>query len=259
MTPVLFVSHGAPTFALEPGKAGPLLRGWGKTQKPSAVVVVSPHWMTQGAVAVTSAELLPTIHDFGGFAPALYQLQYPAKGDPGLAHRVQQRLKDAGLPAIADNQRGLDHGAWVPLMHLFPKADVPVVQVSMPYPLDANAAFALGRALLPLRKENVLLVASGSLTHNLYEFRQRETEGEDYVRRFANWVETALRHGNDAALMDLYNQCPDARRAHPTPDHYLPLIIAMGAREKAEAVKLLDGGIAHGVLSMNSFIFGDNK
>ncbi|WP_417358566.1 dioxygenase [Gallaecimonas pentaromativorans] len=257
MAPALFVSHGAPSFALEPGLAGPALQALGANLKPKAVVIVSPHWMTRGGVAVTTGTHLETIHDFGGFAPALYQLAYPAKGDPALASEVMALLEKAGWPVVADPHRGLDHGAWVPLMHLYPKADVPVVAVSMPYPMDATAALALGKALAPLRAQNVLVLGSGSLTHNLYEFRQHSLEDEAYVARFAAWVRAKLATGDDAALVDLYNQSPDARRAHPTNDHYLPLLVALGARRQGDAFGVLEGGITHGVLAMDSFLFGE--
>lgn len=174
--PSLFISHGAPTFAMEPGLAGAQLRALGLALgKPKAVVVVSPHWMTPG-VQITATEKPQTVHDFGGFPRALYDLQYPAPGSPELAVQIQQRLAQTGITAQLDLRRGLDHGAWVPLMHLFPEADVPVVQVSMPFDTDEAKAFALGQALAPLAQDGVLIVSSGSLTHNLYEFRTGEVQ-----------------------------------------------------------------------------------
>jgi len=168
--PTVFVSHGAPTFAIELGLAGAQLRALGLALgKPRAVVVVSPHWMTQG-VEITATDKPQTVHDFGGFPRALYSLQYPAPGLPELAVRIQQQLQSQGIPARLDGRRGLDHGAWVPLMHLFPESDVPVVQVSLPFDVDEAKAFALGKALAPLAQDGVLIVGSGSLTHNLYEF-----------------------------------------------------------------------------------------
>ena len=169
--PSLFVSHGAPTFALHPGRAGAQLAELGRLlPRPRAVVLVSPHWMTRG-VKVTGALRPETLYDFGGFDPRLRDLVYPAPGDPALAQRIATLLTEAGWTASVDPVRGLDHGAWVPLMHLYPKAEVPVLQVSMPHDLDAQSAHALGQALAPLGAEGVLVLGSGSLTHNLYEFR----------------------------------------------------------------------------------------
>ena len=190
--PTLFVSHGAPSFALDPGLAGPRLTALGASlPRPQAVLVVSPHWMTATPVVGTTGRP-ETIHDFGGFAPALYQLDYPAAGHPALAQAALGALRAAGWPAHADDHRGLDHGAWVPLMHLFPDADVPVFQVSLPDHLDATRAWAFGQALAPLAEQGVLVVGSGSLTHNLYEFRQAHGDDEAYVRAFAAWVGEAV-------------------------------------------------------------------
>ncbi|HCL87042.1 MAG TPA: dioxygenase, partial [Comamonadaceae bacterium] len=148
--PTLFISHGAPTFAIDPGVAGPRLTELGRSlPRPKAVLIISPHWMTPTPLVGTTTRPT-TIHDFGGFAPALYQLSYPAAGHPELAQRTIAQLTKAGWPAQADERRGLDHGAWVPLLHLFPQADVPVFQVSLPSRLDARRAWAFGQALAPL-------------------------------------------------------------------------------------------------------------
>ncbi|MFZ5723800.1 MAG: DODA-type extradiol aromatic ring-opening family dioxygenase [Pseudomonadota bacterium] len=255
--PVLFISHGAPTFALEPGRAGALLRAAGeRLPAPTAIVVVSPHWVTRD-FAVTAAVRPETIHDFGGFPAPLYALRYPAPGAPALAARVAGLLQAAGVPARLDEQRGLDHGAWVPLMHLYPQAQVPVIQVSMPQSLDARAAWRLGEVLAPLREEGVLIVGSGSLTHNLYEFFA--TGGSDdvvpYAREFVDWARAAVQRHDRAALVDYLRAAPNAGRAHPTPEHYLPLLVAAGAAGDA-MVEVLDGGMEHGMLSMESYLFG---
>ena len=183
--PALFISHGAPTFALDPGLAGPNLAALGRRlPRPQAVLVVSPHWMTPTLRVGTSMHP-DTIHDFGGFDPALYRLAYPAPGHATLPHRTLERLNAAGWSARAGDRRGLDHGAWVPLMHVYPDADVPVFQVSLPSRLDAERAWAFGQALAPLADEGVLIVGSGSLTHNLYEFRAGHGRDEAYVAAFA--------------------------------------------------------------------------
>lgn len=257
--PSLFISHGAPTFALEPGLAGPALTALGRSlPRPEAVLVVSPHWMTP-TPRVGTVSQPETIHDFGGFDPALYQLSYPAPGHPAFARRAMECLTQAGWPAQADGQRGLDHGAWVPLMHLFPQADVPVFQVSLPSRLDAERAWAFGQALAPLADEGVLIVGSGSLTHNLYEFRGAQGPDEPYVKAFAAWVREAVEQGDRTRLRRTLEDAPDARRAHPTTEHFWPLLVAAGAADVGDRplrAAVIDGGIAHGMLAMDAYAFG---
>lgn len=254
--PTLFISHGAPTFALDPGRAGAQLAALAeRLERPRAIVVVSPHWMTRG-VAVTGAPWPETIHDFGGFDPKLYDLAYPVQGDPELAQRIASLLAYAGWQAGVDPRRGLDHGAWVPLLHLFPYAEVPVLQVSMPADLDEAGAFQLGRALAPLASEGVLVIGSGSLTHNLYEFRVGAAGEAAYAREFTHWIREAVRAGDAGRLINALEQAPHAQRAHPTSEHFLPLLVALGASPRALPTTVLDGGIVHGVLAMESYVFG---
>jgi len=190
--PVLFVSHGSPMFAIEPGQAGPLLRELGeRLPTPRAVLILSPHWMTPG-VRVAFTKSPETIHDFGGFAPELYSIRYPAPGHPEVAARALALLNADGWNAVADPDRGLDHGAWVPVRHLFPDAEVPVVQVSMPRNLDAAGAVRLGRTLAPLADEGVLIIGSGSITQNLYEFRHDfGGKSQPYAVEFVDWIRAA--------------------------------------------------------------------
>ncbi len=254
--PTVFVSHGAPTFAIEPGLAGAQLRALGLALgRPRAVVVVSPHWMTQG-VEITATDKPQTVHDFGGFPRALYSLQYLAPGSPGLAVRIQQQLQSQDISARLDVRRGLDHGAWVPLMHLFPEADVPVVQVSLPFDVDEAKAFALGKALAPLAQDGVLIVGSGSLTHNLYEFRTGQAQAAAYALEFSAWVRRAVLDGDMTRLGQALALAPHAGRAHPTTEHFLPLLVAAGAALAPSPVTVLNGGIRHGVLAMESYVFG---
>lgn len=254
--PSLFISHGAPTFAIEPGLAGAQLLGLGQALgKPSAIVVVSPHWMTHD-VEITATQRPETVHDFGGFPRALYALQYAVPGSPELAARVQQQLQSQGIPARLDARRGLDHGAWVPLLHLYPDADVPVIQVSLPVDTDEAKAFALGQALAPLAHEGVLVIGSGSLTHNLYEFRSGEAQAASYAQEFSAWVRKAVLDADTARLLRTLQSAPHAERAHPTTEHFLPLLVALGAASTPGAVTVLNGGIRHGVLAMESYVFG---
>ncbi|MFZ6773584.1 DODA-type extradiol aromatic ring-opening family dioxygenase [Undibacterium sp. SXout7W] len=255
--PVLFISHGAPTFALEPGQLGPLLGLLGKKLSDiNAVLVVSPHWQTH-AVQVMAHPAPATIHDFGGFSPALYDLSYPVAGHPQLATDTMQLLKKAGLDASLDEQRGLDHGAWVPLMHLLPEANIPVFQVSMPVGLNTATAFRFGQVLSALRQQGVLILASGSMTHNLYEVRMSSDRAAEYVLAFTDWVRSAVRDGAKEKLIDYRQLAPEAQRAHPTEEHFLPLLVALGAAQDA-AVQVIDGGVSHSVLSMESYVWGLN-
>lgn len=255
--PALFVSHGAPTYALEPGAAGAQLSALGRSLgKPNAIVVVSPHWMTRG-LEITASQQPETLYDFGGFPDALYAMQYPAPGDPALAARIQALLLSQGFSARLNPQRGLDHGAWVPLMHLYPDAEVPVIQVSLPVDSDETKAYALGRALSPLAKSGVLIVGSGSITHNLAEYFSGQTQVAPYALEFCAWVQHAIRAGDTAQLLRTLHEAPHARRAHPTTEHFLPLLVAAGASDSPEAVTVLDGGVRHGVLAMESYLFGE--
>jgi 4,5-DOPA dioxygenase extradiol len=254
----MFVSHGAPTFALEPGRTGALLAAVGnRLPKIEAVLMVSAHWETDRDVRVSTAAQPDTIHDFGGFPRALYELEYPAPGHPALARRAAELLAKAGFPARVDPARGLDHGAWVPLMHMLPKADVPVFQVSLPRQLDPAGCVALGRALAPLRDEGVLVMGSGSLTHNLYEFRRHDDGKESYVLEFSQWVRQAVENADLGSLIGYRTLAPHAARAHPSDDHFLPLLVVLGAVQRPEPVAFLDGGITYGVLAMDAYLIGE--
>lgn len=256
--PVLFVSHGSPTFAIEPGIAGPALAALGKTlPRPKAILVVSPHWTTREPRVATTPQP-QTIHDFGGFPPALYELQYPAPGASKVAQRAIALLREADLAAEADTQWGLDHGAWVPLRYLFPAADVPVFQVSLPARMDGAQAYAYGQALAPLADEGVLIVGSGSLTHNLYEVRfdAPGARAETYAVAFVAWINRVVTGRDHASLQNTMALAPHAQRAHPTAEHLWPLMVAAGAAGAEVPARRIDGGMTHGVLSMDAFVFG---
>lgn len=255
LAPALFVSHGSPMFALEPGLLGPNLTRIGEGLPGlRAIVVVSPHWQTRG-VRITGSAAPATIHDFGGFPAPLYALSYPAPGDPRLAAQVLDLLRAAGFDAAVDLARGLDHGAWVPLRYLKPDADIPVLQVSLPHDLDADGALRLGQGLAPLRAQGVLIIGSGSLTHNLHEFR-RHIEDPQYAQAFADWIAAAVARYDVDALVHYRERAPHARRAHPTEEHFLPLLVALGASDTDEPRCRVTGGMTYGVLSMDSFLFG---
>jgi len=258
--PVLFVSHGSPMFALEAGETGPALTRWGQALRQRhpglrGVVILSPHWMAHGVEVMAHAQP-PTWHDFGGFPPALYRLQYPAPGAPVLAQQVQARLAQAGIAATLNPERPLDHGAWVPLMHLLPQADVPVVQLALPVDADARAVYALGQALQDLRSQGVLLVGSGSMTHNLREFFGGERQAASYVVEFSRWVEQQVQAGAIDALLDWQQQAPHALRAHPTDEHFLPLYFALGAGA-GSTPHYLSREVMYGMLAMDAFALQD--
>lgn len=254
--PVFFVSHGAPTFAIEPGLLGPRLKALGKQLSGvTAVLVVSPHWQARDVRVMTTA-VPETVHDFGGFPSALYDLQYPAVGHPRYAAEAGRLLADAGFVVGMDDRRGLDHGAWVPMRYLLPGADVPVFQVSMPHALDTASAFRFGRALAPIRESGVMIVGSGSMTHNLYEFRQSGSDAADYASEFTQWIRQAVTSNDIERLVNYRQLAPHAQRAHPTEEHFLPLLVALGARTNRETTLVMDGGITNGVLSMESYAWG---
>ena len=254
--PSIFLSHGAPTFASNPGVAGPLLAALGKAiPKPDAVIVVSPHWMTP-QVLVSAAVKPPTIHDFGGFPANLYSLQYPVPGHPHLAARTVEVLKKAGWKATEHPIRGLDHGAWIPLRYIYPLADVPVFQVSMPSFLNATTAFLFGQALAPLAWAGAMIVGSGSLTHNLSEFGSADAKAYPYVDEFVRWIQAAILRRDTHGLVNAMNLAPHALRAHPTVEHFLPLLVALGAAPNLESIAVIEGGVQHDVLSMESYVFG---
>jgi 4,5-DOPA dioxygenase extradiol len=259
LAPVFFISHGAPTFALEPGRLGPLLQAAGQQlQGVQAVLVVSPHWQTRG-VRVSASPAPETVHDFGGFPAPLYALHYPVAGHPALAAQVAERLAGAGWPVSMDEHRGLDHGAWVPLHHLLPDGDVPVFQVSLPLGLNAGTALQLGEALAAVRALGVAVVTTGSMTHNLYEVDFHvgpDSVTAEYVTDFTRWVRQAVTQNDTQKLVDYRQQAPHAQRAHPTEEHFLPLLVAMGARGNAEPMQVLDGGTTYHVLAMESYAWG---
>lgn len=255
--PVLFVSHGAPTFATEPGRAGALLRALAVAlPRPRAILVVSSHWMTR-KVQVTASPRPETIHDFGGFAAHLYRLSYAAPGAPEWAARVVAQLATRGIGAGFDDTRGLDHGAWVPLMHLYPDADIPVFQVSLPAYRTPAQFLRFGQALAGLREEGVLIVASGSITHNLYDYLPGADGPAPYAVEFAGWIAARLAAGDVDALIDYRTCAPHAERAHPTDEHLMPLLVAIGAAGDGwKQLVRLEAGVVDGALAMDAYAFG---
>ena len=254
MTPVLYVSHGAPLFALDPGVSGAALQSFAQSleSRPKAVVIMSPHWMTRSPAVMTGAQPA-TLHDFGGFPEALYQLQYPAPGAPALAAQVIELLAQAGISAQGDAERPLDHGAWVPLMHMFADAQVPVLQVGLPQRAGPREVYAMGAALQSLRQQGVLLVGSGGMTHNLGEFAGPGVPTAPYVLEFSRWVEDRIAQADLEALWDYRQRAPHALRAHPSEDHFMPLFFALGAGGVGSKAHYLSREVLYGMLAMDSF------
>ena len=254
MLPSLFISHGSPMLALEPGASGPALARLARElPTPKAIVVVSAHWESQG-LRVSSHPHPKTWHDFGGFPATLYAVQYPAPGQPELAGEVAGLLHAAGLPAELDAQRPFDHGAWVPLSLMYPRADIPVVQVSLPSHLGPALQTRVGRALADLRAQGVLLIGSGSITHNLGEldWRAGPETITPWAREFRDWIVDKLQAGNDAALDDYRRQAPNAARNHPSDEHLLPLYFARGA---GGTFGIVHQGFTLGALGMDIYRF----
>ncbi len=250
--PAVFVSHGAPLLAIEDGAAHRFLRGFGESLgRPRAILVASAHWTT-AAPAVSAVARPATIHDFGGFPPALYRLAYPAPGDPALAQRVVSLLAAGGIPCAADPQRGLDHGAWVPLLLMYPAADVPVLQLALQPQCGPRHHLALGRALAPLRAEGVLILGSGGITHNLAELAAPAAPPLQWASAFSDWIQATVAAGDADALADYRRLAPQAARNHPSEEHLLPLFVAAAAGTQGRRVHT---STTYGSLMMDAYAF----
>jgi 4,5-DOPA dioxygenase extradiol len=252
--PILFVSHGAPTVALEPGDFGRDLAAFAaRTPRPKAIAVVSAHWTTPSEIGVTSAARPGLIHDFHGFPEALYAIRWPAPGAPDVAARAAAHLEAAGFRARLEPARGLDHGAWVPLRIGWPGGEVPVVQVALPE-LPPARLLRFGAALAPLRAEGVLLVASGGIVHNLARVRFGGAEGppDRWAAEFDRWVAERVERGEQDALLR-WREAPGAALAAPTSEHLDPLFVALGARREGDVPETVHEGFTYGNLSMRTF------
>jgi 4,5-DOPA dioxygenase extradiol len=246
-------------LGLAAGEYGDTLRRFAEEiPRPDAIVIVSAHWEAPGPIRVTASPRPPLIYDFGGFPRALYKLQYPAPGAPALAADTVRLLAQAGLPAAAEPRRGWDHGVWIPLRLLYPKADVPVVEVSLPIPRDPATVLRIGAALAPLRSENVLLVGSGGIVHNLGLARLDRPDGsvDDWARRFDEWVKQRVAARDQAGIARYRESAPHADLAVPASEHFDPLLFVLGASEEGEEVRIVSTGFQYSNLSMTSLAFG---
>ncbi len=256
MLPAIFVSHGAPTLPFDDVPARDFLRGLGaRIGRPKAILAVSAHWDSD-APALSATGANTTIHDFHGFPEQLYRVRYDAPGAPALAREIQATLARAGIGANLDLERGLDHGAWVPLMLMYPGADIPVLQLSVQSRLAPAHHIALGRALAALREQDVLVLGSGGFVHNL---RQLDWHGSGapepvWSASFAEWIHNALVEGRTEDLANYRRLAPEAARAQPTEEHFMPLFVALGAGgAKAER---LHRSVTYGSLRMDAYGFG---
>jgi 4,5-DOPA dioxygenase extradiol len=252
--PALFVGHGSPMNAIEDNQ---FRRGWGdvarRLPRPRAVLCVSAHWETTG-VSVTASDRPPTIHDFYGFPRGLFEVRYPAPGQPSLARDTARLLSHAEVRL--DGERGLDHGCWSVLLAMYPEADVPVVQLSLDSRRPASFHYELGKQLAPLRERGVLVLGSGDIVHNLRVTDFSRPDGYDWAVRFNDEVKKRIRARDHAALVAYESLGPDARLAVPTPEHYLPLLYVLALRGEGDDVAFFNDETVLGSISMTSLEVG---
>ncbi len=254
--PAIFFGHGNPLLTLS---SNPYTQAWAalaaSLPKPRAVLVVSAHWYGPGT-RVTAMSAPPTLHDFGGFAPELYEIRYPAPGDPALAARVRDLL--APVAVTLDQAWGLDHGTWSVLRHLYPAAEVPVVQLSIDAAQPPRFHYELGRRLSPLREEGVLLIGSGNLVHNLraYAWDRPTAPPADWAVRFEREARRLIVSGEHAALIDYQRIDSESRRVVPTPEHYLPLLYVIAQQGADDGVSFPVEGVDGGSISMLAVCIG---
>jgi 4,5-DOPA dioxygenase extradiol len=257
-TPALFVSHGSPLLAID-SQAGETFRHWGQSlSKPRALLVFSAHWETPQLAFGETVEHDNLIYDFSGFPPELYELQYPAPGAPWLIEPIEELLGPE-MP-LSQTNRGLDHGVWVPLLRMWPQADIPILQMSLPHtlsnkPVSNQALFDLGRRLAPLREQGIMIIGTGVITHNLREaFTGSHSEPPLWATSFDGWVKQTLQQ--DRRLLAGWEQAPYAQQNHPTPEHFLPLLIAAGAADDSDYVDFPVSGFELNLFSRTSVQFG---
>lgn len=261
MMPSLFVAHGAPLLAIENNSYTQALQQLSSQlpRRPRAIVMFSAHWEAFDQM-VGTMETFPTIHDFGGFPQELYEIQYPAKGDEAIAQETVQLLRDAGVPVGLNTTRGLDHGHWVVLRHIFPQADVPVVALSVNPNLTVVQQYAIGKALSPLRQKDVLIVGSGGTIHNFSYLNMRETsEGAfDWALQFEEWLQQTLTGWKVDELARYRELAPHAEKAVPVygSEHFVSLVYAMGAADDERAAQRLHMSFRYGSLSHTIWQFG---
>jgi 4,5-DOPA dioxygenase extradiol len=254
--PIYFISHGAPDLILRDAPASRFMKGFSlPLEEAKAILVISAHWETE-AVAVTASELPGTMHDFYGFPEELYRVTYPVKGDRGVAERIVALLRTQNITATLDNARGLDHGAWMPLILMAPKLALPVLQISIQPHHTPEQHYRLGQALATLRQEGVIIMGSGNITHNIRAaLHQHDNTAVQYAQAFDSWAHDALMKRDDDRLLRWKEEAPHAAWNHPTNDHILPLFVTLGA-SIGEPTQRIHHSFDYGVLSMGAYRFG---
>ena len=248
--PALFISHGAPTLAIEQSTTTSALARIGQNlPKPRAIVIMSAHWQS-AKLEISSNPQPKTWHDFSGFAPELYELQYPVAGQPALAETLAHQLTTRGITCRVNPMRACDHGVWAPLKHLYPQADVPIVQISLPQHYDSMACYQLGAQLARLREEQILVIGSGSITHNLQSLRWQADSIDQTAKEFKRWLLQQLKTDIPTALD--WQQYPYYKNIHPSDEHLLPLFFALGAGQR---VSVVHQSMAHHSLGMDIYRF----
>ncbi len=257
LQPPLFVSHGAPDLVLKDIPAARFLRGLFKNRlAPEGIVIVSAHWQTSD-LTITTAPNLETIYDFGGFQRELYQMVYPARTADWLGKKVAAKFVASGVEFREDPRRGLDHGAWAPLHLMFPDASIPVVQLSLPRRITPTALFELGEQLAPLSEENILIIGSGASVHNLWRLQPEGAPAPEWAIAFDAWIDRVLSDRDWHALCRFEDTAHSAL-AHPTPEHFLPLIFAAGVgqlRSDTVVARHLHHSFSYGSIGMSSWEF----
>ena len=248
--PALFISHGAPTLAIEQSATTSALARIGQNlPKPRAIVIMSAHWQS-AKLEISSNPQPKTWHDFSGFSPELYDIQYPAIGQPALAETLAQQLTARGITCSVNPVRACDHGVWAPLRHLYPEADVPIVQISLPQHYDSIACYQLGAPLAHLRDEQILVIGSGNITHNLQALRWEADSIDQAAKTFKQWLLQQLKIDIPTALD--WQQYPDYKDIHPSDEHLLPLFFALGTGQR---VSVVHQSMAHHSLGMDIYRF----
>ena len=251
--PILFVSHGAPLLAIDQQRAAPLQRLASELETPRGILVVSAHWEAT-PISIGSTQTLPLIYDFGGFPQALYEVQYPAPGAPDLAQDIVDILGEEHIKR--NERRGLDHGTWTPLVHLFPHADIPVLQISLPSNLPASDIFKIGQYLAPLADDGYLIMGSGNMTHNLRAIQPDGSGPQAFAQEFDDWGRDVLVRQDFDTLLNYQHTAPAFTHNHPTQEHWLPLIFTAGAATtKQRDITFPVTGFEFGNLSRRTVLF----
>lgn len=255
MMPALFISHGSPMVAIQRGPYQDALAKFGREVRPRAIVAISAHWGSGTTIGITGSERHDTVHDFGGFPPTLYGLRYDAPGSPELASHIVGLLRDCGFGTATANERGLDHGVWIPLRLMYPEADIPVVAMSVPLQLTPEELYRVGQALAPLRAEGVLILGSGGIVHNLrlVHYADPHAPVERWAAEFNRWFRDKVEQNKLADLFNYEAAAPHAQLAVPTFEHFAPVFVVLGASSETGQVTTIYEGFEYGNISMRSF------